>query len=232
MILWLALGLALLAAALILARVVMAADPKALAKAMRYAGAGALGLGAAYFLLIGRIEAAMTLGAFALMALGRLGSWRGWRPAGSPGKSTEVETEYLRMVMDHDSGEVEGTILKGPHKGRRLVELSRAELLALHAECRVSDPQAVTLLETYFDRLWGSEWRAEAGGAKPGQARPGGGAMTPEEARAVLGVGPKASRDEIREAYHRLMKKVHPDQGGSTYLASQLNAAKDVLLGD
>lgn len=232
MIFWLALGLALLAVALFLGRAALAADPKALAKAMRYAGAAALGLGGLYFLFIGRIEAAMTLGFFALMALGRLGSWRGWRPAGTPGQSTQVETEYLRMVMDHDSGEVEGTILKGPHRGRRLAELGRAELIALHAECRVSDPQAVTLLETYFDRLWGPEWRAEAGGGPAGAARAGGGAMTPEEARAVLGVGPKAGPDEIREAYHRLMKKVHPDQGGSTYLASQINAAKDVLLGD
>jgi DnaJ domain len=232
MILWLALGLILLAAALVFARVVLAMDPKAMAQAVRYAGAGLLGVGAAYFFFLGRIEAAMTLGAFALMAIGRWpGSIRGWRPAGSTGQDTKVETDYLRMVLDHESGQVEGTVLKGPYKGRRLAELGRAELLALHAECRVGDPQGATLLESYFDRTWGPDWRTEAGAGKTGAGAKGG-AMSADEARAVLGVGPKATAEEIRDAYHRLMKKVHPDQGGSTYLASQLNAAKDVLLKD
>ncbi len=235
MILWLALGLVVLAAVLLLARGAMAADPKVVAKALRYAGAVVLGAGAVYFFFFGRIEAAIMLGWGALMVLGRWpGSMKGWRTAGSAGKRTEVTTDTLRMILDHDSGDVEGTVLKGAHKGRRLDELDRAQLLALHAECRVHDPQAATLLESYFDRAWGAEWRTETGGTKSASGAAGarGGAMSEEEARAVLGVGPAAAAEEIRDAYHRLMKKLHPDQGGSTYLASQLNAAKDILLKD
>lgn len=56
--------------------------------------------------------------------------------------------------------------------------------------------------------------------------------MSLEEARSVLGVGPEATVGEIQAAYTRLMRMAHPDKGGTTGLASQLNAARDRLLGD
>ena len=56
------------------------------------------------------------------------------------------------------------------------------------------------------------------------------GKMTEEEAYQVLGLQPGASADDIGQAYRSLMKKLHPDQGGTTYLATRINEAKDVLL--
>ncbi len=55
--------------------------------------------------------------------------------------------------------------------------------------------------------------------------------MGEAEARRVLGVDAEASRKEIHSAYTRLMRMAHPDHGGTSGLASQLNAARDRLLG-
>jgi hypothetical protein len=68
---------------------------------------------------------------------------------------------------------------------------------------------------------------AAAGAGEDGRGRDG---MTREEAYRVLGLSPGATREQIVAEYRRLMKRVHPDQGGTTYLASRLNQAKDRLL--
>lgn len=66
-----------------------------------------------------------------------------------------------------------------------------------------------------------------AGSAPPPEASSG---MTAAEARSILGVEADASPAEIRAAYTRLMQRAHPDKGGTTGLAAQLNAARDRLL--
>ena len=57
-------------------------------------------------------------------------------------------------------------------------------------------------------------------------------AIRPAEARALLGVGEQASLQEIREAHRRLIARVHPDAGGSTELATRVNAARDALIAE
>jgi hypothetical protein len=150
-----------------------------------------------------------------------------------PPRSSEVETDLIRMRLDHDSGAMSGIVRRGVFAGRRLDELTRSELLALWRQCRVEDEPGGNLLEAYLDRLM-PDWRAEAqragsaGGGKGG-ARPD--AMTRAEAYEVLGLSWGAGEADIREAHRRLMMKLHPDQGGSTYLAAKLNRAREVLLG-
>ena len=148
-------------------------------------------------------------------------------PASGPHVS-EVETDYLSMRLDHDSGAMSGMVRRGRFQGRELSELSESELIDLWRSCRVEDAQAAALLEGYLDRLK-PEWRAAADDTQA--ARGGSDAMTRDEAYAILGLKPGASDADVREAHHRLMMGVHPDRGGSTYLAGKLNRAREVLLG-
>jgi hypothetical protein len=57
------------------------------------------------------------------------------------------------------------------------------------------------------------------------------GGMTREEAYDVLGLAPGATTEQIRAAHRRLMRMAHPDSGGSDWLASRVNQARDLLLG-
>jgi DnaJ family protein C protein 19 len=61
--------------------------------------------------------------------------------------------------------------------------------------------------------------------------KPGNEKMSKAQAYEVLGLKPDASRDEILQAHRRMIQRVHPDRGGSDYLASKINQAKDTLLG-
>ncbi len=153
----------------------------------------------------------------------------------SPGQASEVETRFLRMTLDHDSGVMTGQIKEGRFAGRRLEDLELDDLVALWAECRAEDAQSAAVLEAYLDRTQGEAWREAAarGGAGAGPRAPGAaGAMSRQEACEILGLEPGASRKAIHDAHRRLMQKVHPDHGGSNYLAAKINQAKALLLGE
>ncbi len=147
----------------------------------------------------------------------------------APGASSAVQTRFLRMTLEHDTGVMSGEVLEGQFKGARLHELTLEQLVALLAECRASDESSAALLESYLERLHGADWRERAS-ASAGRARVDG-RMSREEAYEVLGLEVGADKQAITDAHRRLMQKLHPDRGGSTYLAAKLNQAKDVLLG-
>ena len=149
--------------------------------------------------------------------------------AGSIAQSTVV-TRFLRMSLDHASGAMSGTVHAGHFAGRDLATLSPAECLLLWRECQ-TDPQSLAVLEAYLDRHGAADWRTQATadtGAPPADQV----AMDRTEAYQILGLAPGASRTEIQAAYRRLMQRLHPDQGGSAYLAAQLNQARATLLRD
>ena len=170
------------------------------------------------------LPALMRRRAFARMAK----NWRG----PSPGQKSAIETRFLRMSLNHDTGAMDGSVIEGVFEGRELDELSMVEQMSLLAMCRAEDESSARLLEAYLDRVHGASWRdQDAGGeraAAGGGAAPG--AMGHEEAYKVLGLRTGASEEDIKGAHRKLMTKIHPDHGGSTYLAAKINQAKDVLL--
>jgi hypothetical protein len=217
------------------------ADPKKLASLLRRGGGiGALG-GAALLLLRGRFDMAIPLaglgwwmvngGAFYLP--GNLGSyWPGGQRGGAkpqPGRRSSVRSVTVAMELDHDTGDLTGQVVSGPYAGRDLGSFAKEELVSLRDTTLGTDPEGARLLEAYLDRRFPS-WREHAQADL--HARGGGGdrTMTQEEALQILGLTAGAGESEIRGAHRALMKKLHPDQGGSTYLASRVNQAKDVLL--
>ena len=219
------------------------ADPKSLVKGLRYLGAGGLVLAAAFFLVRGIVPAAVLLGsmAYGVFTGGRVwpGGWPHWHfpnPAGGPrtqaGQTTRVATDWIEMELDHDTGGMRGRVLKGAFSGKSLNQLSDDQALRLYAEAGATDSETARLLEAYLDRRLGPDWRAKAQEKASSQQRSrGGSGMTPEEAYRVLGLSTGASEEEIRAAHRRLILNLHPDRGGTDYLAAKINEAKDVLLG-
>jgi len=146
------------------------------------------------------------------------------------GNTSAVSTRFIDMTLDHDSGEMHGKVREGSFAGRSLGELALDDLLALLAHCRAEDAQSAAVLEAYLDRYHGEAWRDEP--RSRSRADTPSARMTPKEAREILGVNESADRDTILAAHRRLMQKLHPDRGGSDYLAAKINQAKDCLLGN
>ena len=169
--------------------------------------------------VVAALAAAQRLWALANMASVFKGFGNSFKAAQGPssGNVSDVETEYLRMTLNHDSGAMDGTVLKGGCKGRKLSSLSLEELVDLLGVCRVEDAQSASVLEAYLDRIHGDVWRAHAG-AEHADRSDQAPTMTETEAREILGIEAGATREQIVEAHRRLMQKNHPDRGGSTYL--------------
>ena len=147
----------------------------------------------------------------------------------SSGQTSTVQSKYIRMTLNHDSGDIDGEVLAGPFRGRTLAQMDFDELLQLLRECG-DDEESVALLQTYLERVHGDTWQQQAG-AQQRQSQAASGDMTRDEALQVLGLESGAGESEIIDAHRRLMQKLHPDRGGSAYLAAKINLAKDTLLG-
>ena len=152
----------------------------------------------------------------------------GAEPSG--GQTSSVQGRYLRMTLEHDSGDMDGEVLAGQFKGRALKQLKLDELLQLLRECQ-DDEESVALLQAYLDRAYADTWRQQAGAQGQQEAANGSDELSREEALQILGLSADAGEEEIIEAHRRLIQKLHPDRGGSAYLAAKINQAKDTLLG-
>ncbi len=227
-----ALGVIVLVLLLFAAYSFSKADPKQAVRVLRYIGGGAALLFAVFLLVRGEIGPAVSIGLIGLGLLGHVSLWRasfGGRTQKSPGQVSRVRTSFLEMELDHDSGALRGQVLAGRHQGAALDDLDVSMLISLLSEI---DEESLPLLVAYLDRRQ-PRWREHAPGdaaAANGSRASRGGKMTEEEAYQILGIQPGATTQDIARAHRSLMKKLHPDQGGSTYLAARINEAKEVLI--
>lgn len=212
------------------AAILLTTPPARIASGIRLAIPVAIMATGAGLTLIGRIALGLPLIIFGITV------WRRNRGvaqsySGSSGRKSTVRSAMFEMELDHESGDMDGVVLTGRHEGMRLSDVSDSELLKLLSDTG-QDGESAGLLEAYLDRRIPG-WREDADPNRDTRrgSSSGPGPMTKEEAYQILGLSPGAGTKEIREAHRRLMKRIHPDSGGSTFLASKINEAKEVLLG-
>lgn len=216
----------------VLAQAYANADPRSLARTIRYGVGGIVILVGLLLLFTGRwgVGGILIAAGVSAMTTGKLGPIDLGGGVRHPGTDSTVRTDWLEMRLDHDTGAMSGRVRRGEFAGRSLDDLAEIQLMKLAAAVAgIADSAA--LLEAYLDRRipgWREDVESDVNAGAGGAANAG--AMTDKEAYEVLGLLPGATEAEIRAAHRRLMKAVHPDQGGSTFLAAKINQAKDRLL--
>jgi len=228
-------GAVLLAIFLFAGQSFVKANPADMARKIKTWGGLGLLTFAGVMAVTGRVALAIPAAAFGLSLLGwggigRLGRFGGGASRPSGGQRSRVRSAMFEMTLDHDTGSMTGQVLAGKFQGQSLERLPDADLKAVWQETG-ADAESRALFEAYLDRrsaTWREDFQADAAGRQSGPA--GTGAMTDEEAYQILGLSAGASEAEIRSAHRRLMKRLHPDHGGTTFLAAKLNEAKDWLL--
>lgn len=236
---YLILGIVLLAALILAGQWFINSEPKKILHSLKWIAYVVGGLFVLFFILSGRFmmlfwllpvllpwlmrarAAARTAKNFSRMASG-----------GSSGTGSEVSSEFLEMHLDHDSGEMDGMVRKGLHNGLQLSSLSLDELVDLYETYAIQDVESARLLAAYLDRTH-AEWRGNTDQSSYQNDEPqnrSSGSMDRAEAFRVLGLEDDADEAAIKAAHHRLIAELHPDRGGSAYLASKINEARDVLL--
>lgn len=241
----LALGVVLLIGLVLLGRWFVTADPKLLVRLGKGLAAAAVAVVAVVLIATGRFGIVLTAAMLGLPLIVRFLRTSGfghgpWQPGpaapGAGARVSSIRTRFLAMTLDHASGDLDGSVIAGTFAGRLLKQLTLSELMMLMGEWQTTDPSSCHVLETYLDRMHPG-WRATAAGGKSGgRTGEGGGSprtaatMTREEAFRVLGLAPDATSEDIQAAHHRLIALLHPDRGGSSFLAAQVNLARDLLL--
>jgi DnaJ domain len=234
---FLALGLLALWLLVLVGRGMVRANPARVAAVLRQAGGVASLVAMLLAFLRGPLGLALGLLAFVLWffagrRLPDLSAFVRARPDG--GGASEAASAWLAMRVDHATGAISGTVLRGRFAGRGLDDMSEPECVALYRDCAAADPRGVRYLDVYLDRRfpgWRQAFDADArdrsGGQGPAARRRG---MSEQEAYQVLGIEQGASPDDIGRAHRTLMKKCHPDHGGTADQAARVNEARDVLL--
>jgi hypothetical protein len=198
---------------------------QAIKTGLLYFVAGALLL----LVITGRIPVIFAAISAAVPILHRLLAYRGLigtigRFAGEKFGPTSFTTLWLIVEYDMARRTLDGNIIRGQFEGRKLSQLSAPELDELLQEVR-EDFQSRAAVNAFIMASKGQSYKQNS--QPPSNAD---GKMSASQAYEILDLQANATDDEVKQAHKRLMQKLHPDRGGSSYLAAQINAAKDTLL--
>jgi len=174
-------------------------------------------LGAGLAVLVPLLKGAFTLGLRALPFLQILSRFKT-----SP---SQFRTQFLAVEVNFSTRQMDGEVLNGEFAGRRLSDLSSEETQKLSDDLRQADRESFVLLQAYLLRngRGGEQFQQDSATSNFSQ-------LSAEEALNILGLESNASKEEIIKAHKRLIQRLHPDRGGSDYLAAKINAAKDTLI--
>jgi len=155
--------------------------------------------------------------------------YRQFAPSSKPSGTSTVSSKIIEMTLYHDTGKMGGRVLTGNYKGKQLDELKQEDILELFEYCKQTDRDSTRLMESYLagrfddDTKFTSDESEQASGKVTSE-------MTATEALHILGLSETPSREEVVEAYRKIMQQLHPDRGGNDYFAAKINQARDLLL--
>ena len=141
---------------------------------------------------------------------------------------SQFRTDNIFVEVNFSNQKIDGEVLKGDLSGRRLSDLTPQELTALADGLHAQDRESYLLLQAYM-------LRAGLGGpqhndSSDDNSQQNFGELSENEALEILGLKPGTSDADVISSHRRLIQRLHPDRGGSDYLAAKINAAKDKLI--
>ena len=152
-------------------------------------------------------------------------SYRGSSIGSGSSKTSTVESRFIRMNLDHETGKMSGEVLSGEFEQWELDEMERPQLESLLSYCSKNDPDSARLLESYLTQRFPDESFDNQQPYSESSSQ-----MQRAEALSILGLEGEPDSEAIVSAHRHLMQKLHPDRGGNDYLAAKINQAKDILL--
>ena len=233
-------GIALLIAFILFGRWYVTAEPKEAMKALKWTGIGFFVIISCFFIFTGRLSWAFMgipvllpwlIRARAVARVAKTFRQMSQSNAGvKSGNISSVETRFFKMILDHDSGDIRGTIIEGDHTGAYVEDITTQKLIVLLNTCLLEDIHSARILEAYLDRNR-PDWHDFIKDPDTSSHRANTNVMDRVLALQILWLSQGATEKKIKEAHRKLISGMHPDHGGSNYLAAQINQAKDVLLG-
>lgn len=135
----------------------------------------------------------------------------------------EFRTPYLNVKLSMgNTVSLEGSVISGPHAGKKLNELSAEEIVELANFYKEKCKRSYYLILVLLQKSGNNQQHRQQGVEDSSS-------LSREEAIQILGLADNFNAEDVKLAHRRLMQKLHPDKGGNAWLASRINLAKDVL---